>query len=168
MATGCLDWRPFVKPTARHIPLTSSSSHAPAVHLSWPLAEIHRMFRLSLHHDDFEHFRKCKLDRYRQFHLDDKVVSACASWMPRIPSTIACQSAPVCNSNTNDTYILRVVLPFHPALTGGLRGALCNISETWNILLSGLLSRSVRVGVAFRNHGMPLQIELQEAVYDRN
>lgn len=45
---GRLLYRPFVKETARHIPLHSSSDHPTSVHHSWPVAEVARMWRRSV------------------------------------------------------------------------------------------------------------------------
>ena len=49
---GRLDWKPFIKPTARHVPLSQSSCHASCIHRSRPVAEMSKMHALSLHADD--------------------------------------------------------------------------------------------------------------------
>jgi hypothetical protein len=45
---------PFVKPSARHIPLTPASCHAPSCHRAWPIAEVSRMHSRSF---NYRHFR---------------------------------------------------------------------------------------------------------------
>ena len=45
--TGCIEYQPFIKPTALKVLLNPSSYHTKAVHKAWPLAETFRIQRLS-------------------------------------------------------------------------------------------------------------------------
>ena len=77
---GRLRHRVFIKKTARHVPLASSSYHPRAVHRSWPVAEVQRMARRC---DDLctgRLFQKQKLDRFAWFLLDPEILELCKAW----------------------------------------------------------------------------------------
>ncbi len=65
-----LAWKPFVKPTAVHVPLHSSSIHPRSTHTSWPVAEIARMYRRSLFVKDFTVAKTRMISRFRRFFLE--------------------------------------------------------------------------------------------------
>ena len=161
-ASGRLDFRPYIKPTARHLPLTQHSAHAPSIHSYWPIAEISRMWRLSLHRSDFEVFRATKCERFENFRLDKEVLTACRLWSPIIKSAIAAGFSNRCHKR-----VLRVIFPYHRLLNQGLSAVLSGINDTWNILLQGLCPQiSVRAG--FKNFGVPLMVQLQRSVDDES
>ena len=62
-----LSFKPFIKPSAQHIPLGSDSEQPRHVHTSWPISEISRMHRLSQHPQGFKEFKQRKLARFLEF-----------------------------------------------------------------------------------------------------
>jgi hypothetical protein len=105
-STGLLRYRPFIKPTARHIPLSHTSIHSWSVHRSWPISEVARMFELSMTKEHFELFRNRKVARFREFNMLGSIVERCMSWTK--PEARTARISPV--------VLLRVVVPFHPGL----------------------------------------------------
>ena len=105
-------WKPFVKPTARHIPLSHHSHHAPFVHKSWPVGGIRRMYKNSLHHSDSVEFKARKIARFDQFFMTDQCLQACYDWAP-IPQIANSRVSSVHNGATQ---VLRIVLPYCPSI----------------------------------------------------
>ena len=70
-------WRPYVKPTSRHLPLHHHSFHHSSVHKSWALAEMLRMFRRSSRLFEFERARELKLQRWAYFFMHKSLLDAC-------------------------------------------------------------------------------------------
>ena len=70
--TRRLSWRPYIKPTANHVPLRASSNHSKGIHAAWPVTEVARMHRLSCTAQDFHVYRDIKLNSlaflYAKFH----------------------------------------------------------------------------------------------------
>ncbi len=109
-----LRWKPYVKPTARHIPLSSSSCHTRRCHSSWPSAEIKRMYSRSVEHRHFLEAKALKLERFRSLFLDESIVAAAEAWTPRIvPSCI-----PVLEPEREHERPIRLVLPYSSKLVG--------------------------------------------------
>ena len=154
-----LEHRPFVKPTARHVPLSVSSDHNPSVHKSWPPAEIARMYMLSKHKEDFEFFKMLKISRFVEFSMSKAVLDKCKAWVPRVPSTIA-RTLSRSSSNSNGNSPLRVVIPYTKHLGDSVKNLAMEIQGTWNILLRGILSK-IDLEVSFKNAGPPLHIALR-------
>ncbi len=61
---GFLSYRPYIKPTARHVPLSHHSLHSWSVHRSWPVSEIRRMHSLSMTSCQLEVFKVLKISRF--------------------------------------------------------------------------------------------------------
>ncbi len=64
-------WKPFVKPTARHVPLRVMSAQSMSCHRSWPRAEIQRMFSRSCFEHHFQEAKSAKLTRFGWFFLPE-------------------------------------------------------------------------------------------------
>ena len=142
-----LDYRPHIKSTARHLPLSQFSAHAPSVHKFWPVSEISTMHRLSLHSDDFELYRSIKIARFERFGLDRQVIAACKSWTPRIRSSIAASCIV-----PRDRNVLRIIVPYHSHIYRGFSRVLSGVQDTWNLLLGGVCPH-LQVAVGYRSHG---------------
>ena len=151
-----LDYRPYIQPIARHVPLSHHNAHAPSVHAFWPIGEISRMWRLSFHQSDFEFYRDLKCERFETFRLDPVVLSACRNWNPRSSSTIASSL-----SSCDNRKVLRIILPYHSMMQRKLSSVISGIEETWNLLLQGVCS-PLCVRASYRNFGVPLMVLLQK------
>jgi hypothetical protein len=150
--SGFLDFCPYIKKTARHIPLCSRSNHPPAVHRSWPVSEIRRMKLLSLHRSVFEHFKFAKIARFTRFFMDPVTLRKCELWRGPIGKST--------KSPTRDKgagRVCRLIVPWHPAL-GGLGIKLRVLFEEWQPAIrmgsDGILCLNGQV--AFSLSGRPL------------
>ena len=148
--TGNLDFAPFIKPTARHVPLHTSSAHAPSVHAGWPCGEVCRMRRLSYHGFTFEFFRKLKVRRFAQFCLSPSVLRLCKSWRPPLGG-LKVSAGPVVRT-------LRVVLPWHPALIGLCTRLNLLLQERGDLAEGEAVPFLPHAQVAFSRAAVPLHI----------
>ena len=145
-------WRPFVKPTSRHLPLHHDSFHHPSVHLSWPSAEMLRLFRKSSRPFDFERARDLKLQRWAYFFMHPCILEKCRSWTPppkasdkdRQPEDVRLR-------------IARLILPFHPGLRC-LQKSLMSIAEVWNSRACLVHVLSIKIQVTWKSAGTPLHV----------
>jgi len=151
-----LDYKPFVKPTARHIPLSSSSKHAPRVHKSWPVAEVARMHRLAMHKHDFIDFKLAKIARFELFSLDPAVIRSCHDWVPKIPSAIASQ----CVKSWSVPRAVRIIFPFDETTYDGFSCIVRSVNRVWKMLLPNILG-NVELRIGARNSGTPLATALR-------
>ncbi len=123
----CLDFAPYVKPTAVHVPLSSSSGHPWHVHMAWPQAEIRRIRKRSLRDNSFEFYKARKLTRWAKFFMHPAILRAASDTEvsappPGLPKAGLCLSP------------LRLVVRYHPALVG-LSKALSLICGKWGLIL---------------------------------
>ena len=153
VSTGRVDYSPYIKPTARHVPLDQSSAHAPSIHRSWPVNEIARMYSRSLRHCVFEYFRRVKIRRFEQFFMSPAILQQCKSWR-----------RPVRSSKSTKQFVAPVlgfVVPWHPMLRG-LGSRLQQLSDEWRATFSELVTKGrlhhLKVQVAFSNAASPLHI----------
>lgn len=158
-----LEWRPFIKPSAKHVPLSNSSMHPEFVHRTWPVTEVIRMFHLSIHRYDFLHFpdllhfrdflhlRDLKIARFQQYHLAQRVIDLCKSWAPLPDIEIAVLN----NATARDPgrQIVRLVLPYHSRFGKLAKTCLAEINLKVNSLLQNLWPQG-RLGfqVAWSNY----------------
>ena len=152
-SSGRLDWRPFIKPTSRSVPLTSSSMHSRHIHQSWPVAEISRMHQLSLHQSDFDFFKQIKIDRFVAFGLDEQVVRHCREWQPCVQSTIA-QGSP----QLSRCFVLS--FPYNRIFEELAPLAAQRIQILWNQLLARVLG-CIGVRCVLENFGQNLRLNLR-------
>ena len=73
---GRLSFKPHIKSSARHVPLSSDSHHHKHVHVSWPVSEIRRMYHLSNNHTEAcSLFKNLKILRFQQFGMLASILS---------------------------------------------------------------------------------------------
>lgn len=145
--TGCLDYSPYIKESARHVPLSGLSCHPPSVHDSWPRAEIARMHRLAYHKSSFEFFIAWKIKRFRSFFMHERRIRSCLDWKPTRRTS----------GKTGAGCMVRAFLPWHPALVG-ISSKLKKLAEAWNeeLLFCSSGSFSPSLQVAYSLAGKPL------------
>ncbi len=113
--------RPYVKPTARHLPLHHDSLHHPSVHISWPQAEMLRLYKPSSLCYDFERARDLKVARWAHDFTHDRMLQQRSERQPSHKKvTQAAQHRTV-----------RLIMPYHPGLKG-LCVALKVIFDSWS------------------------------------
>ena len=119
-SASLLSHHPYIKPSAKHIPLSHTSIHNWSVHRSWPVSEIARMHELSLSKLHFEHFRSLKVARFRKFLMLESIVQQCLAWAkPKVRE-----------ARTPPAVLLRIVNPFHPGLRH-LGHSLRDVVQEW-------------------------------------
>ena len=153
--SAILDHRAFVKPTARHIPLSSLSAHPPAVHRGWPVAEMSRLHRLCSSPFNSVLSRERCINRFRRFFLDPAVISRCSEWSPTI------LRAP----KPNRVMTFRLVVRWHPCLAG-LESRLNDVCRLWEPYVARVWGRhgqalNLRVQVAWCSAAAPLHVVLR-------
>ena len=116
---------------------------------SWPVAEIVRMRRLSLHDSDFEVYKKLKVNRFVEFGLSPSVIETCNEWSPKIKSTIASSFCSVSSCS------VRLVLPYSRFLSRGVHSLANVVQAKWDVLLANVCS-SPSILVSWRNASPPL------------
>lgn len=148
-----LRWRPFIKTTARHLPLHHDSLHHPSVHLSWPLAEMSRLHRLSSSSWEFESARCKKLDKWTHFFMHPQVLQSCRDWTP---APLCTKPAPILDPFMN-TRTVRFILPYHPGIRD-LVGPVKSLFEVWSSRARSLHSFGINVALSWRSAGTPMHI----------
>ena len=117
---GSLSFRLYFKPTSQHIPLSQDSGHSPAVHRSWPKAEIGRIARRSSSEVAFNKAKNQLCDRWQSNFMDSTVVTHLR--------TISFSDTRCCKPATRDgCRHVWLVLPYNPCW--------CH-SELFNIITS--------------------------------
>ena len=112
-----LHWQPYIKPTARHVPLSDLSVHNSTIHKSWPVSEIRRMHKLSELESTFKEFKRAKIERFQKFFMRSDIIDSCENWNPPVPCISFCRSEQL--TRGRDSNIARIILPFHPSLAKG-------------------------------------------------
>lgn len=105
--------RPFVKPTARHVPLHPSSTHPRGVHGGWQGSEIRSMYEQSMAMQHYEHFRKLTLDSFRFFFTPEPCFKRSLKRPPPFRAT-----APTAKAEQT---VIRMVTKYRPYLATGLQ-----------------------------------------------
>ena len=146
-----LAWKPFVQESARHVPLSQTSCHAPSVHRSWPVGEIRRMHARSLVPRHFKLARDAKVGRFQEFFMDSEIIRSTVRWVPPIGDI---SSHVVALEPPDPCRIVRLILPFSRKWSG-LAQKVAAIVSLWqsNLLSVGL---NVRVQVSYSSGGVPL------------
>jgi len=143
-----LAWRPYVKPTARHIALGPDSAHSKLCHMAWPRSEIRRMYDRATFRSDFEKARNDKISRFQWFFLSREALSAALTWAPKIIPCSGVREAPV------RIKPVRLFLPF-TSRWKGLAGKLKSLDEEWGYIFRRL-GFVFRTQIAFCRGDMPL------------
>ena len=144
----------YEKPSARHVPLHSSSFHPPHVHRSWPVTEVKRRHDHSCSQAAFLQHKLRYVNKLRHFAFPSRIVQSCEGWAPHSNGTLQRRAS------KSDSIIVRVVVGFHRQVFG-LQRLLNAVVDRWNPLLVQLCGKSVAVQVAFRNASRPLSIVLR-------
>ena len=121
-----LSWKPYCKPTARHVPLHESSAHPVSIHSAWPVNEIQRAYKNSCRWSDFLSEKQRLISRFQKFFLHPRVIAACSAWTPRLASP---WQNVVSVLPPDQLRISRLILPYHPLL----RGLRCIIRDVTHI-----------------------------------
>ena len=113
---GYLEFSPYVKPTARHLPLSSDSCHTRSVHASWPVSECRRMFKRASCADLAKAWVAAKISRWRHHLLDERIVSRCERLVTCMPSLVAKRAVLEFEGHEGlvETSRVRLVLPYRP------------------------------------------------------
>ena len=147
-----LAFRPFVKPSARHVPLASDSLHPPAVHLSWPVCEVARMHSRSIYSHDYASFRKQKIDRFCKCLMSPAVIQSCLAWKP----TFQTQRAHTYNRN-----LVRIAVPYHPYGAKTLLSRIRRICDLWSEHGRSSWGLSPTISISWKKGGSPLFSKLR-------
>jgi hypothetical protein len=145
-----LAYKPYVKPTARHVVLSSTSAHSRSCHRSWPCAEIQRMHSRAAFSRDFEAAKQAKLERFRWFFLDPGIVSKACAWQPKgvcvqIPGITKPPTRPV----------VRLILPWSCRWRGFVREFM-QLTNEWKGHLDAI-GWSFDFSISFASSGKPLK-----------
>ena len=161
-----LSHKPYIKPSARHIPLSPDSSHHPAIHSAWPIAEINRMRARSVKLSDFHHFRYIKVQRFGECFISPAVLEKCMRFTPKINmlNVVSCSDASQSNmvgaissANCSDP-VRHLYTPIHWNHTHGpsLSKEIHKISDLWQQHLREKYHLNIAVKISWKNPGPPL------------
>ena len=119
-SSGCLEFFPFVKDTARHLPLTSDSIHPWPVHRSWPLAECRRLAKRGSAVETAKAWIEAKIARRRYLLMSEVVCQRCEKQLRECIKSEVAESFTRGSVIVEPSGILRVrsVLPFRPEVRG--------------------------------------------------
>jgi hypothetical protein len=152
---GLLRHRVHVKPTARHIPLSSSSYHPKGVHKSWPIAEMQRMARRCDVLSTSRFFQEQKLARFRWFLLDPAVLETCRVWRARQGSAVARSVVRGEGGILDRRRVVRLILPYRRELSSFP----FEVAAIWNRYSSLFVDEtglSLDIRVSWSRAGRPL------------
>ena len=155
-STASLHYCPFTKPTSHALPLSVTSSHTPAVHLSWPRAELRRLRSLCDSSTTFEVHRRRFIDKLIRANFP-KVITDDLELPPTRNPKAEHSTLPVSGRQR-----LWLVLPFHPIWSrANLTRACDDITLNYQhhqLLCVGTSQwiQPITVGIAWRNAGISL------------
>jgi hypothetical protein len=155
---GSLLHRPYIKPTARHIPLSSDSVHPLSVHRSWPVAEVRRMRRRASDMSVGQDWGAFKIARFRHYLLDSRIIEACKQELVACPSKVAAGfllPSVVASEVVGSSRVARIVLPFHPLLRN-LPKCIMAYVESRNGLLKDALGITLKTQICWGKAGKSL------------
>ena len=156
-----LAWQPFVKATARHIPLGADSWHSTGVHRAWPRAEVNIMYNRSSTYAAFKKFKEMKLQRFRHHFLEPKAIQRAEAFDPLpLPPQRNSTSRKEESLEGKPQRTIRIVLPFHPQLKG-IPGRLQRTMTRWTSELERL-GLFMHVQVSWCSGGKPLFAIMQK------
>lgn len=111
-----LVYKPYIKPSARHIPWGSVSSRSWGCHLAWPKAEVQCMFDRSFFRKHFEEFRELKVSRFQAFFLCpfgvEKALNCTPRLVPLSGASVELSALPARRQ------VVRLILPFSKRWAG--------------------------------------------------
>lgn len=151
--------RPYIKESARHIPLASDSMHPPAVHRSWPVAEVIRMHRRSSCSSISKAWRRAKIVRFQAFRLDPAVVQKCMAWEPSVPSEVARKV--LCSLGASVVSTIRAIIPYRREFLG-LPSEFARFVADWTPHLKAELGQDFKFVISWSAGGRPLKSFFKE------
>lgn len=125
---GFLEFRPYRKQTAQHVPLHFESGQPMFVHKSWPKAEIARIASLSSNESIFEAAKSVMLYRFGENHMAKPLLDELSLF-----SFSASRKSVRIGKNRQVSWL---VLPYHAAVSGGRIGRLLKgLLDLWTPVL---------------------------------
>ena len=153
---GTLQHCPFVKESARHIPLASDSYHPWSVHRSWPVSEVRRMFRRSSDARTGLAWSQSKVNNFKHYLLEESVLAACRLEQARTSSTVAERFLQTVRPDTVPCgRLVRLILPYRAELRS-LSRSVSELLGDWNRLLTNAVGMTVRVQICWSKAGVAL------------
>ena len=158
--SDCIKFRPYVKPTARGVPLNQHSHHPPTC-LQWPHAHLHR---LALHSCNLESFEWAKLCFICRLVSGLAWPRSIAQVMLSHPYSFSAISSLSRNSvrlpphGSDNVVVITLILPYHPALAStisklGLEELSASLAPQLACVFNG---RRVAFRIAWRRGGRHL------------
>ena len=152
--------KPFFKPMARKIPLSTQSIHPFGVH-NWPLAEIRRLASLSCDHGEFIKARAIMVEDFRSNKHDPAMCDLIADFDPFRRECVPAVNASIF-PRVADGRTFTLVLPYHPSLASvGLPSVINELIDDWMPSLIFLVG-PVRIRLAWTLLGSPLFVCLRK------
>ena len=144
-------FRPYIKPTAVHVPLHESSCHPASVHRSWPLSEIRRLKKRSVRRCDFVLAARKKVEKFQWHFMSPKVLRQVLAAVenPSLP--------PPRLAETKRT--ARLIVDFNPSFVP-FSAIVKRCADRWSEVLSHL-GLGIDIQVAFRSCNKPLLLQLR-------
>ena len=157
-----LCYKPYIKDTARHLPLSWNSWHSRAVHVSWPINEMRRLHLNASRSSDSAKAREAKISRWKECLMDPAQVTAARNWSPRakICWSFRCDHVPT--AGKSEDQVIHLVIDFHPVLVRGLQSLLSKFLENYSSLLE-LTCGKIKLALSCRKAGQHLVHALRMA-----
>ena len=154
---GRLEFSPYVKKSARHLPLGGDSYHPPGVHSSWPVSECRRMLRRSSSAKDGLEWAMFKIGRFRHYGVQEHVLRKCHEELNSVPSSVARNflESLVGPSEGFPEKIVRLVLPYHHKLLR-LPVELREFTQAWQDVFTSMLGIKLLIRGTWSQGGTPL------------
>ena len=165
-ANWILRHKPYVKPTARHIPLGSDSYHPRSVHQSWPRAEMLRLHKRASLPQQSLLFRLAKITRFAYFGLDEQALDKCLDWSPGIKG-ICIPAHLQTGSLVAKQREMYIAIPYHEAFFG-VQTAINKVVDKWRQHLIESTGISYSVKIAWSRASDPLQFKLRRCCKTAN
>ena len=150
-------WKPYTKPTARHLPLHPCSKHPRSTHMSWPIAECMRFVCTSFARGDFEIRKRAFVEKLRHHFFDSEIIQACINWKyPRVTGCFALQV----QEQESRARVVRLVLPYCPFLSKSLARVIRQVHSP--SLWSYLRMPEMNISISNATSGRNLMLEFRQ------
>ena len=147
---GNMSWRPFVKDSAVHVPLSMSSAHPSHTHAAWPQNEIVRMNKRSRDVSDFIEFRRMKTEKFKNFYMPHELTNVLENINPDAHKWPVEKIAP----DDMKKRPLRFITRYDVALN--IHGVIHRCVNKWRQLAKNDLDIDLNATVSWRSSGPPL------------
>ena len=145
-------YRPYIKPTAVHVPLHETSCHPASVHKSWPLSEIRRLKKRSLRRCDFVFVARQKVEKFQWHFMSPPPTLQRVRAAIENPGLPPPRVAPV-------KRIARLIVDFNPSFSS-FSAIVKRCADRWSEVLEHL-GLGIDIQVAFRSCNKPLLLQLR-------